>query len=117
MEEMIFMVENAPEGGYIAKALGESIFTEAENLEDLRQQVRDAVKCHLTRDSDLRLFDFTSYTKKSLLHETSSRHFRRTPREESETSRLRCYATNRKPHPPHYATTRRASGWNPRGRC
>ena len=46
MEEMIFMVENAPEGGYIAKALGASIFTEAENLEDLRQQVRDAVKCH-----------------------------------------------------------------------
>jgi hypothetical protein len=46
MEEMIFMVENAPEGGYTAKALGESIFTEAENLEDLRQQVRDAVKCH-----------------------------------------------------------------------
>jgi len=46
MEEMIFMVENAPEGGYTAKALGESIFTEAENLDDLRQQVRDAVKCH-----------------------------------------------------------------------
>jgi len=46
MEEMIFMVENAPEGGYTAKALGESIFTEAESLEDLRQQVRDAVKCH-----------------------------------------------------------------------
>jgi hypothetical protein len=46
MEEMIFMVENAPEGGYMAKALGASIFTEAENLEQLRQQVRDAVKCH-----------------------------------------------------------------------
>jgi len=46
MDEMIFVVENAPEGGYIAKALGASIFTEAENLEDLRQQVRDAVKCH-----------------------------------------------------------------------
>jgi len=46
MEEMIFMVENAPEGGYTAKALGESIFTEAENLDDLRRQVRDAVKCH-----------------------------------------------------------------------
>jgi hypothetical protein len=46
MEEMIFMVENAPEGGYTARALGESIFTEAENLDDLRQQVRDAVKCH-----------------------------------------------------------------------
>ena len=46
MEEMIFMVENAPEGGYTAKALGESIFTEADSLEELRQQVRDAVKCH-----------------------------------------------------------------------
>jgi hypothetical protein len=46
MEEMIFMVENAPEGGFTAKALGESIFTEAENIEDLRRQVRDAVKCH-----------------------------------------------------------------------
>jgi len=46
MEEMIFMVENAPEGGYTAKALGASIFTEAESLEQLRQQVRDAVKCH-----------------------------------------------------------------------
>jgi len=46
MEEMIFMIENAPEGGYTAKALGASIFTEAENLEQLRQQVRDAVKCH-----------------------------------------------------------------------
>ncbi|HEX7720571.1 MAG TPA: hypothetical protein VF397_00340 [Pyrinomonadaceae bacterium] len=46
MEEMIFMVENAPEGGYTARALGESIFTEAENLDDLRRQVRDAVKCH-----------------------------------------------------------------------
>jgi len=49
MEEMIFMVENAPEGGYTAKALGASIFTEAESLEQLRQQVRDAVKCHFEK--------------------------------------------------------------------
>ena len=46
MNEMIFMVENAPEGGYTARALGASIFTEAEDLENLRQQVRDAVRCH-----------------------------------------------------------------------
>lgn len=46
MEEMIFMVENAPEGGYTARALGASIFTEADDLEALRQQVRDAVRCH-----------------------------------------------------------------------
>jgi hypothetical protein len=46
MEEMIFMVEHAPEGGYIARALGESIFTEGDTLEELRSQVRDAVRCH-----------------------------------------------------------------------
>jgi hypothetical protein len=46
MDEMIFMVESAPEGGYTARALGASIFTEADDLEALRQQVRDAVRCH-----------------------------------------------------------------------
>ena len=46
MDEMIFMVENAPEGGYTARALGASIFTEADDLEALRTQVRDAVRCH-----------------------------------------------------------------------
>lgn len=46
MDELIFLVENAPEGGYTARALGESIFTEAEDLSGLRAQVRDAVRCH-----------------------------------------------------------------------
>ena len=46
MDELIFMVENAPEGGYTARALGESIFTEADDLENLRREVRDAVRCH-----------------------------------------------------------------------
>lgn len=46
MDELIFVVENAPEGGYTARALGESIFTEAEDLPALREQVRDAVRCH-----------------------------------------------------------------------
>ncbi|MEP6818550.1 MAG: 2-oxoisovalerate dehydrogenase [bacterium] len=46
MDELIFVVENAPEGGYTARALGESIFTEAEDLPALREQVKDAVRCH-----------------------------------------------------------------------
>ena len=46
MNELIFLVEEAPEGGYTARALGHSIFTEAESIESLRQQIRDAVKCH-----------------------------------------------------------------------
>ena len=46
MNEILFIVEEAPEGGLTARALGESIFTEADNVESLHQQVRDAVHCH-----------------------------------------------------------------------
>ena len=46
MDEIIFVIEESVEGGFTARALGESIFTEAETLETLRQQVRDAVNCH-----------------------------------------------------------------------
>ena len=46
MNEFIFLVEEATEGGYSARALGQSIFTEADSLAALRDQVRDAVKCH-----------------------------------------------------------------------
>ncbi len=46
MNEIIFLVEEAPEGGFTARALGESIFTEADTMEELRQQIRDAVACH-----------------------------------------------------------------------
>lgn len=46
MNEIIFLVEEAPEGGYTARALGESIFTEAEDRIMLEDNVRDAVRCH-----------------------------------------------------------------------
>jgi dephospho-CoA kinase len=46
MSELIFVVEEAPEGGYTARALGQPIFTEADTLEELEQMVRDAVRCH-----------------------------------------------------------------------
>lgn len=46
MNEIIFLVEEAPEGGYTARALGESIFTEAETFDELRTNVADAVRCH-----------------------------------------------------------------------
>ena len=51
MDELIFLVEEAPEGGYTARALGESIFTEADNLEGLREMVRDAVRCHFDEEN------------------------------------------------------------------
>lgn len=46
MNELIFLVEEAAEGGYTARALGASIFTEADDLASLRVQIRDAVLCH-----------------------------------------------------------------------
>lgn len=46
MSELIFLAEESPEGGYTARALGESIFTEADTLEHLHEQIRDAVRCH-----------------------------------------------------------------------
>ena len=46
MHEIIFIVEESEEGGFTAKALGVSIYTEVEHLEDLKAAVTDAVKCH-----------------------------------------------------------------------
>ena len=45
-KELVFVIEDADEGGFTAKALGESIFTEADTIDELREQIRDAVRCH-----------------------------------------------------------------------
>jgi len=44
--EIIFSVEESPEGGYEARALGYAIFTQADTLDELRAMVQDAVRCH-----------------------------------------------------------------------
>jgi hypothetical protein len=44
--EIIFAVEESPEGGYEARALGHPIFTQAETLDELKAMLRDAVACH-----------------------------------------------------------------------
>jgi len=54
MEEIIFVVEESDEGGYIAKGVGISIFTEADSMEQLRDAVKDAVRCHFD-DNNKRL--------------------------------------------------------------
>jgi len=46
VKKIIFLVEKAEEGGYMAKALGESIYTEANTLEQLKLEIKDAVNCH-----------------------------------------------------------------------
>lgn len=44
--EIIFLIEESPEGGYEAKALGYSIYTEADTFEEVRLAIVDAVRCH-----------------------------------------------------------------------
>ena len=46
MSEIVFLVEDAAEGGFLARAPGHSIVTEADSYGALRDQVRDAVQCH-----------------------------------------------------------------------
>ena len=46
MFEIVFVVEVASEGGYTARALGVSIFAEADTEAELRVAVQDAVHCH-----------------------------------------------------------------------
>lgn len=51
MNEIHFIVEKAPEGGFTARAVGADIFTEADDLPGLHTQVEDAVHCHFDEDS------------------------------------------------------------------
>jgi predicted RNase H-like HicB family nuclease len=50
MKELFFLVEEALEGGYTAKAMGESIFTEAETMDELKKEIREAIECHFDSD-------------------------------------------------------------------
>ena len=48
--EIIFEVTEALEGGYDARALGHSIYTQGANWNDLKEMARDAVLCHFDED-------------------------------------------------------------------
>ena len=52
MNELIFLVEEDPEGGYTAQAVGENIFTQGETMTELKEMVRDAVDCHYDNPAD-----------------------------------------------------------------
>ena len=46
MNEIFFLIEEAVEGGYNARAIGESIFTQGDTFEELKANIREAVQCH-----------------------------------------------------------------------
>ena len=56
--EIIFSVQESPEGGYEARALGHSIFTQADTMEELHRNVRDALLCHFDDESIQYRLDF-----------------------------------------------------------
>lgn len=55
MNEIIFLVEEALEGGYTAKAIGESIFTEADTIEEIKVNIKEAVECHFDEEKKPKL--------------------------------------------------------------
>ena len=55
MNEIIFLVEDALEGGFTAKAVGESIFTEADTMEQIKVNIKEAVECHFDDDKKPKL--------------------------------------------------------------
>jgi dephospho-CoA kinase len=50
--EIIFEIFESPEGGFEARALGHAIFTQAESHEELKEMVRDAVRCHFENQAE-----------------------------------------------------------------
>ena len=59
MNEIVCEVQEAPEGGYTARALGHSIFTEADTFEELREMARDVVRTHFGEDDPRRAVPIT----------------------------------------------------------
>lgn len=53
VKEIIFMVEEDPEGGYTARALGESIFTEGDSIDEIKVNIKDSLKCHFDKEEDI----------------------------------------------------------------
>jgi len=50
--EIVFAIQEAPEGGYEARALGYPIYSQAETIEELKPLLRDAVRCHFGDNAD-----------------------------------------------------------------
>lgn len=60
MNEVIFIVEEAPEGAPAARALEYYIVTEADDLASLSDQVRDTIRCHIDEGRRRKAMPFLS---------------------------------------------------------
>ena len=62
LKEIMFVGEEDPEKGYTAQALGYSIFTEGDTLEELKENIKDALKCHFDK-KEMSLFVYLHIIK------------------------------------------------------
>jgi hypothetical protein len=46
MCEVLFLIEAMDDGGFLARAVGQSIYTQADDVGALLHQIMDAVHCH-----------------------------------------------------------------------
>ena len=71
MSEIIFVIKESPEGGFEARALDYAIFTDGDTMDEIRENVREAVHCHFEADHPkiIRLH----YVKEEIISALSSR--------------------------------------------
>jgi hypothetical protein len=51
VDELMFVVEEQPGGGLVARAVGKDITVEARDREDLREKIQDAIEQHFDEDT------------------------------------------------------------------
>ena len=67
MKEIIFLIEEALEEGFTARALGFSIFTEADTMDELKANIREAIHCHFDQEEDLPKIVRLHYVKDEIM--------------------------------------------------
>ena len=67
LKELIFLIEEDPEGGFNAQGLGVSIFTEADSIEELKKNIIEAIKCHYDNESEIPKLIKLHYIKEEIL--------------------------------------------------
>lgn len=70
MNEIIFLIEEDPEGGLTARALGHSIFTDGETTGELKTNIMDALKCHFEKQTDIPKVIRLHFVKEEVIYYT-----------------------------------------------
>lgn len=68
MNEIIFLIEDDPENGFTARALGFSIFTEADSIDELKKNIIDALNCHFEKREDIPEIIRLHYVREEILN-------------------------------------------------